>query len=100
MQEARQRATRRTKNLQAYVDWFNRLSYLVATTVCKKRKKKLRIRVIEFWIEVARECVNIGNFNSLMGIITGLNMVPVARLKKTWHKISSAGKFAVLEHQV
>ena len=44
--------------------------------------------------------MNIGNFNSLMGIITGLNMVPVARLKKTWHKISSAGKFAVLEHQV
>ena len=41
-----------------------------------------------------------GNFNSLMGIITGLNMVPVARLKKTWQKISSAGKFAVLEHQV
>merc|ERR1711899_683650 len=99
-QEARERAARRTKNLQAYVDWFNRLSYLIATSVCQKKKKKLRVRVIEFWIEVARECVNIGNFNSLMGIITGLNMVPVARLKKTWQKISSAGKFAVLEHQV
>jgi len=99
-QEARERAARRTKNLQAYVDWFNRLSFLIATSVCQKKKKKLRVRVIEFWIEVARECVNIGNFNSLMGIITGLNMVPVARLKKTWQKISSAGKFAVLEHQM
>lgn len=46
-------------------------------------KKKQRIRVIETWIEVARECFNIGNFNSLMGIIAGLNMSPVARLKKT-----------------
>ena len=78
-QEARQRAARRTKNLQAYVDWFNRLSYLVATSVCQKKKKKARVKVIEFWIEVARECVNGGNFNSLMGIITGLNMIPVAR---------------------
>ena len=78
-QEARQRAARRTKNLQAYVDWFNRLSYLVATLVCQKKKKKNRVKVIEFWIEVARECVNGGNFNSLMGIITGLNMIPVAR---------------------
>merc|ERR1712051_736478 len=41
-----------------------------------------------------------GNFNSLMGIITGLNMIPVARLKRTWQKIQSAGKFAVLEHQM
>jgi len=99
-QEARQRAARRTKNLQAYVDWFNRLSYLVATLVCQKKKKKNRVKVIEFWIEVARECVNGGNFNSLMGIITGLNMIPVARLKRTWQKIQSAGKFAVLEHQM
>ena len=85
--------------IQILQNLYNFISSL-ATSVCQKKKKKLRIRVIEFWIEVARECVNIGNFNSLMGIITGLNMVPVARLKKTWHKISSAGKFAVLEHQV
>ena len=27
-------------------------------------------------------------------------MIPVARLKRTWLKIQSAGKFAVLEHQM
>jgi len=46
-------------------------------------KKKQRVKVIEYWIEVARECFNIGNFNSLMAIIAGLNMSPVSRLKKT-----------------
>jgi hypothetical protein len=46
-------------------------------------KKKTRVKVIEYWIEVARECFNLGNFNSLMAIIAGLNMSPVARLKKT-----------------
>lgn len=46
-------------------------------------KKKVRVKVIEYWVEVARESFNIGNFNSLMAIIAGLNLSPVARLKKT-----------------
>lgn len=35
----------------------------------KPAKKKQRAQVIEFFIDVARECFNIGNFNSLMAII-------------------------------
>lgn len=33
-------------------------------------KKKQRARTIEFFIDVAQECFNIGNFNSLMAIIS------------------------------
>ena len=90
--EARLRAAQKTKNLNAYVEWFNRLSYLVATSICEKTKKKLRVKIIEFWIEVARECINHANFNSLMGIITGLNMTPVRRLKRTWTKLTGKRK--------
>ncbi|XP_018568506.1 ras-GEF domain-containing family member 1B isoform X1 [Anoplophora glabripennis] len=90
---------KKTHNLEQYVQWFNRLSYFVATQVCKYQKKKMRVRVVEFWIETGRECFNIGNFNSLMAIIAGLNMSPISRLKKTWSKIQS-GKFAILEHQM
>jgi len=90
---------KKTRNLESYIQWFNRLSYFVATQVCSNVKKKQRVKVIEYWIEVARECFNIGNFNSLMAIIAGLNMSPVSRLKKTWHKVQSA-KFAILEHQM
>lgn len=32
-------------------------------------KKKHRTRILEFFIDVARECFNIGNFNSMMAII-------------------------------
>lgn len=32
-------------------------------------KKKRRAQVMEFFIDVARECFNIGNFNSLMAIV-------------------------------
>ncbi|XP_015113116.1 ras-GEF domain-containing family member 1B isoform X2 [Diachasma alloeum] len=90
---------KKTRNLESYVQWFNRLSYFVATEICKHAKKKQRVRVVEYWIETARECFNIGNFNSLMAIIAGLNMSSISRLKKTWSKVQSA-KFAILEHQM
>ncbi|XP_067588715.1 ras-GEF domain-containing family member 1C isoform X5 [Pseudorca crassidens] len=89
----------KTNNLEAYVKWFNRLCYLVATEICMLSKKKQRAQVIEFFIDVARECFNIGNFNSLMAIISGMNMSPVSRLKKTWAKVKTA-KFFILEHQM
>ncbi|EAT47253.1 AAEL001604-PA [Aedes aegypti] len=90
---------KKTRNLESYVQWFNRLSYIVATEICKHSKKKQRARVIEYWIETARESFNIGNFNTLMAIIAGLNLSPISRLKKTWAKIQSA-KFSILEHQM
>uniref|UniRef100_A0A8C2TEX6 RasGEF domain family member 1B n=1 Tax=Coturnix japonica TaxID=93934 RepID=A0A8C2TEX6_COTJA len=90
---------KKSRNLEAYVEWFNRLSYLVATEICMPVKKKHRARVIEYFIDVARECFNIGNFNSLMAIISGMNMSPVSRLKKTWAKVKTA-KFDILEHQM
>uniref|UniRef100_A0A671VEM7 RasGEF domain family member 1C n=1 Tax=Sparus aurata TaxID=8175 RepID=A0A671VEM7_SPAAU len=90
---------KKTTNLEAYVRWFNRLCYLVATEICMVTKKKQRATVIEFFIDVARECFNIGNFNSLMAIISGMNMSPVSRLKKTWGKAKTA-KFFILEHQM
>ncbi|CAG01198.1 unnamed protein product [Tetraodon nigroviridis] len=90
---------KKSSNLEAYVRWFNRLCYLVATEICMPAKKKQRAQVIEFFIDVARECFNIGNFNSLMAIISGMNMSPVSRLKKTWGKAKTA-KFFILEHQM
>uniref|UniRef100_A0A8C6P1L8 RasGEF domain family member 1B n=1 Tax=Nothobranchius furzeri TaxID=105023 RepID=A0A8C6P1L8_NOTFU len=90
---------KKANNLGAYVDWFNRLSYLVATEICMPVKKKHRARVMDFFIDVARECFNIGNFNSLMAIISGMNMSPVSRLRKTWNKVKTA-KFDILEHQM
>ncbi|CAL8114302.1 unnamed protein product [Orchesella dallaii] len=97
--ETRYKDMKKTRNLESYVQWFNRLSYYVATEVCKMPKKKSRVRVVEYWIEAARECFNIGNFNSLMAIIAGLNMSPVTRLKKMWAKVNTA-QLSILEHQM
>lgn len=37
----------------------------------------------EYWIETAKECFNIGNFNTLASILDGLNTAAVSRLSKT-----------------
>lgn len=97
--EAFYKSTNRIQSFKGYIEWFNKLSLIVATEICRHSRKKHRSKTIEFWVEIARECFNIGNFNSLMSIISGLNMSPVVRLKKTWNKVQS-GKFSILEHQM
>lgn len=50
-------------------DHGNRSSLRLWCPCPQPAKKKQRAQVIEFFIDVARECFNIGNFNSLMAII-------------------------------
>jgi len=90
---------RRVDNIDSYIQWFNRLSYFVATEICMHLRKRNRVRMIEYFVDVAKECVNIGNFNSLMAIIGGLNLSSIQRLKKTWAKVNKE-KFEILEHQM
>lgn len=72
-----------TSNIEAYIQWFNRLSNLVSTEITKHLKRDTRVKMINFFIDVAQECFNMGNFNSLMAIIASLNTNCVSRLKKT-----------------
>ncbi|KAI8039560.1 ras-GEF domain-containing family member 1B [Drosophila gunungcola] len=85
--------------IDSYVQWFNQLSYLTATEILKLGKKSQRAQMIDFWVETALECFNTGNFNSLMAILTALNLTAIARLKKTWAKVQTT-KFDGLEHQM
>lgn len=49
-------------NVCHYVEWFNQLTALVATEVLRHSRKRHRVKCIEFFVECARECCNIGNF--------------------------------------
>ncbi|CAF1015698.1 unnamed protein product [Brachionus calyciflorus] len=80
---------KRTSNLLAYILWFNRLSSLVCTEVVKTREINNRVDVVKLFIETANNCFELGNFNSAMAIIAGLQSYQVARLKITWSKIES-----------
>ncbi|XP_065910570.1 ras-GEF domain-containing family member 1B-like [Dysidea avara] len=82
------RDMKKTRNLEAYVEWFNRLSYLVSTEICVPTKKHDRVRVYDFFIQTALHCYKINNFNSCLAVLIGLNMTPVSRLKKTLSKVN------------
>lgn len=52
-----------------FAQWSLGGSMLRQTHCFQVVKKKHRTRMLEFFIDVARECFNIGNFNSMMAII-------------------------------
>lgn len=56
-------------NIQAYIIWFNRLSSLVTTEIVKNLKKNKRTELINYFINVAYDCFELGNYNSSMAII-------------------------------
>ena len=60
----------KSSNIHVYIEWFNRLSLLVCSEIVKNTEsKEKRTELIDFYINVAYECFNMGNFNSTMAII-------------------------------
>eukprot|EP01135_Chromosphaera_perkinsii_P004800 Nk52_evm31s296 gene=Nk52_evmTU31s296 len=80
---------RARSNLGNYVEWFNKVSYWVATEICLTADLKKRISVIERFIKIAKTCKRLNNFNTLYAVVSGLNHGSVARMKKTVSHISN-----------
>jgi len=55
--------------LETYIQWFNRLTFFVTTEIVKHTQKRLRMRLINYFIDAAYECLRLRNFNSMFGII-------------------------------
>ncbi|XP_073075452.1 ral-GDS-related protein-like [Manis javanica] len=51
-----------------------------------------RARVVEFWIQVAKECLALKNFESLHAIVVALRSPAVRRLDSTWGHVSWKSK--------
>ena len=43
-----------------------------------------RVQVLKRFIDVIKECYELNNFFSTFTLVSGLNLSPVQRLKKTW----------------
>ncbi|XP_058528787.1 ral guanine nucleotide dissociation stimulator isoform X1 [Ochotona princeps] len=76
--------------IRATVAQFNSVANCVITTCLGDRSMKAldRARVVEHWIEVARECRLLKNFSSLYAILSALQSNSIHRLKKTWEEVS------------
>ena len=55
--------------LEAYVQWFNRLTFFITTEIVKHTQRRSRIRLINYFIDAAYECFRLQNFNSMIGIL-------------------------------
>ncbi|XP_049751825.1 ral guanine nucleotide dissociation stimulator isoform X2 [Elephas maximus indicus] len=76
--------------IRATVTQFNSVANCVITTCLGDRNMKAtdRARVVEHWIEVARECRILKNFSSLHAVLSALQSNSIHRLKKTWEEVS------------
>ncbi|KAM5259463.1 ral guanine nucleotide dissociation stimulator isoform 5-T5 [Hipposideros larvatus] len=76
--------------VRATVTQFNNVANCVITTCLGDRSvtARARARVVEHWIEVARECRVLKNFSSLYAILSALQSNSIHRLKKTWEEVS------------
>ncbi|XP_055002546.1 ral guanine nucleotide dissociation stimulator isoform X2 [Sorex araneus] len=75
--------------VRATVAQFNSVANCVITTCLGARSVSARdrARVLEHWIEVARECRVLKNFSSLYAILSALQSNAIHRLKKTWEEV-------------
>ncbi|XP_053138198.1 ral guanine nucleotide dissociation stimulator isoform X2 [Hemicordylus capensis] len=77
-------------SIRATVSQFNSVTNCVIATCLGERtlKPQQRAKMVERWIEVARECRILKNFSSLRAILSALQCNAVHRLKKTWDEVS------------
>lgn len=76
--------------IRATVAQFNSVTNCVITTCLSNPtlKANQRARLLERWIDVARECRILKNFSSLRAILSALQCNAIHRLKRTWEEVS------------
>ncbi|XP_058381826.1 ral guanine nucleotide dissociation stimulator-like [Diceros bicornis minor] len=83
--------------IHATMTHFNRVVECIVTTCIgdPSMMAQDRARVVEFWIQVAKECQGLRNLSSLHAILWALQSPSVHHLKKTWRRVSrkNARKF-------
>nr|XP_058165319.1 ral guanine nucleotide dissociation stimulator-like [Dasypus novemcinctus] len=78
--------------VRAVISQVNRVADCVMATCLGDRSMKAadRARVVEHWIEVARECRTLHNFSSALAILSALESHVMGRQEKTWAEVSRA----------
>uniref|UniRef100_A0AAV2MUW5 Ral guanine nucleotide dissociation stimulator n=1 Tax=Knipowitschia caucasica TaxID=637954 RepID=A0AAV2MUW5_KNICA len=76
--------------IRATVAQFNSVTNCVITTCLSNPSLKhtQRARMLERWVDVARECRILKNFSSLRAILSALQCNSIHRLKRTWEEVS------------
>jgi len=73
-----------SQNVVQLIQRANRTSFWVATCIMIQPKVKDRAKVLTKFMNIAKHLRDLNNYNTLMGIIAGLNTVSVSRLKHSF----------------
>lgn len=74
-------------NVLAFINWFNRVAYGVASFVLLQENLKDRVDLLKKFIHVAHTCAKQHNYNTCFEIVAGLNLGAISKLKKTWKNL-------------
>lgn len=69
------------------VQHFNNFGNWICSWILTTNKMDVRVQLIKRWILVAADCLEFGNYNTLMEIMAGLNLHPLARLHRLWERV-------------
>eukprot|EP01117_Protostelium_nocturnum_P010367 TRINITY_DN372_c0_g2_i1.p1 TRINITY_DN372_c0_g2~~TRINITY_DN372_c0_g2_i1.p1 ORF type:complete len:524 (+),score=206.53 TRINITY_DN372_c0_g2_i1:219-1790(+) len=78
---------RRAPNIVALINRFNLTSRWITCEIVSEVDNSRRAQLITHFIAISNECRKLQNFNSMMGILSGLMGGPVSRLKNTWSNV-------------
>lgn len=76
--------TTKLTNLKSMVERSNNLSYWVASHILAQKSAESQTNVICRFVMIAHHCENLGNYNSVMSLIGGLNFQFIYRLRERW----------------
>ncbi|KAI9475584.1 MAG: hypothetical protein EXX96DRAFT_620078 [Benjaminiella poitrasii] len=79
----------REQGIEQVIQRFNTVCQWVASEIVRTRNIHDRVKLIEKFIRLAKKCRLYSNYATLVQILLGLQSPAVARLEKTWSKVSS-----------
>ncbi|MCJ1374289.1 hypothetical protein MMC20_005521 [Loxospora ochrophaea] len=74
-------------NVRAMSTLSTDLTNLVADCVLQLEDPTKRAKLIKRWVKIAKKCLELNNYDSLMAILCGLTSSTISRLKRTWEVV-------------
>ncbi|EIE85764.1 hypothetical protein RO3G_10474 [Rhizopus delemar RA 99-880] len=77
------------QGIEYVIQRFNTVCLWVSSEIVRTRNMNDRVKLIEKFIRLAMKCKLYSNYATLVQILLGLQSPTVARLEKTWSKVSA-----------
>ncbi|KAL6070639.1 hypothetical protein QOT17_006669 [Balamuthia mandrillaris] len=74
-------------NISKMITRFNEVGFWVSSQILTKRKINEQVNLVKKFVKIGLHCRQLGNFNTIMQILSGLTHSAVARLKTMWRSI-------------